>query len=147
METIPCPNCNTFFTPRNSLQTFCSGPDCQRARKNLWQKQTLATDPEYKEAQDLAQKKWLQNNPDYWKQYRENNPDKTQRNRCLQQVRNLKRNKLQEPSQSLKTVGIAKMDASKASRCGLSGEYWMIPMIAKMDPVKIYITVIPVSSP
>jgi hypothetical protein len=29
-------------------------------------KMKLATDPTYREEQRLAQKKWLQNKPDYW---------------------------------------------------------------------------------
>jgi len=146
MQEIPCPNCNHFFIPRNKLQTFCSKPDCQRTRKSLWQKTKLATDPDYKENQDLAQQKWLQDNPDYWKGYRQRNPDKTQRNRCLQKVRNLKRRGVKESSKSSKTVGIAKMDSRKARPYALSGEYWIIPTIAKMDAVKIYIAAIPTSS-
>ena len=51
MDPIPCPCCDTFFVPRNKLQIFCSRPGCQRARKNLWQKHKLATDPEYKKDQ------------------------------------------------------------------------------------------------
>jgi hypothetical protein len=67
MEPVPCPACSAFFTPRNKSQVFCSKPECQRARKSLWQKKKLATDPDYREEQRLAQNKWLQNNPDYWK--------------------------------------------------------------------------------
>ena len=46
-------------------------------------------DPEYKEEQRLAQKKWLQNNPGYWKKYRKKNRAKTDRNRSLQKVRHI----------------------------------------------------------
>ena len=49
-----------------------------------------ATDPEYKEDQGLAQQKWLQNNPGYWKGYRKGNPGKVQRNLSFQEIRNLK---------------------------------------------------------
>jgi len=44
-----------------------------------------------------------------------------------------------EPLRSLKSVGIAKMDASKARKYTLSGEYWLVPTVAKMDPVKVYL--------
>ncbi len=147
MEPVPCLNCNLFFIPRNCNQTFCSTPVCQRARKNLWQKNKLATDPDYKKGQQLAQNKWLQDNPNYWKKYRERNPEKAQRNRDLQKVRNLKGKGVVEPLRISESVGIAKMDASKARKYRLSGEYWMVPTVAKMDPVKVYLSVLVPDSP
>ena len=149
MEPVPCVNCLSFFLPRNSLQTFCSTPDCQRARKGLWQKKKLIADPDYKGDQQLSKNKWAQNNPDYWKEYRERNPEKAQRNRDLQKIRNLKKNGAVESLKTSKAGSIAKMDASKAkqySSLGFSGEYWMVPTVAKMDPVKVYLSVmVPVS--
>ena len=143
MEQVPCAGCSTFFTPRNKDQNFCLESACQRFRKALWQKQKLATDPEYKEGQRLAQNKWLQNNPDYWKKYRKKNREKTDRNRSLQKVRNKRRCKGQAYFQTVKTIGIAKMDARKAGTDRLSGQYWLVPEVAKMDVVKIFITAIP----
>ena len=136
MEPIPCACCDTFFTPRNKQQKFCSKPDCQKARKALWQKQKLDTDPEYRKDQRLANQKWLANNPDYWKNYRERNPQKADRNRALQRIRNQKK-------QPAKAVCIAKMDARKACHQGLFGQFWLVPTIAKMDPIKIFITTAP----
>ncbi len=143
MEFVPCLNCSTFILPRNKRQTFCSEPDCQKARKALWQKNKLATDPDYREGQRLAQKKWLLNNPDYSKKYRERNPKKAKRNRSLQRIRNLKKRQTGVVSEPSKNVGIAKMDVRKLSKYSLSGEYWLVPVIAKVDPVKIYIASIP----
>lgn len=140
MDPIPCPCCDTFFVPRNKLQIFCSRPGCQRARKNLWQKHKLATDPEYKKDQHLAQQKWLFNNLGYWKNYRRENPEKVYRNRSLQKIRNHK-------AQTGKTIGIAKMDARKPHNQGLIGQFWLVPAIAKMDPVKIFILTAPGCSP
>lgn len=133
MEPSPCPGCDAFFVPRNKLQIFCSKPGCQKIRKALWQKEKLATDPDYKKDQHLAQQKWLSNNPDYWKNYRKNNPEKTHRNRALQRIRNNRK-------QPVKTIGIAKMDARKTSNQSILGQFWLVPAIAKMDPVKIFIT-------
>lgn len=146
MEPVPCAGCSTFFVPRNKCQVFCSKPDCQRVRKTLWQKQKLSTDPEYKEGQRLAQKKWLQNNPDYWKNYRRWNPEKMDRNRSLQKIRNMKKRRDQSVSKPSNVIGIAKMDARKPSGYSLSGQYWLVPTVAKMDAVKIFITSIPVTS-
>jgi len=146
MESIPCPYCSTFFIPRNKSQRFCSKPECQRIRKALWQKQKLKTDPDYKEGQRLANNKWLQNNPGYWKDYRNRNPEKADRNRSLQKIRNMKKRRNPAVSQSLKTFGIAKMDARKPREYNLSGQYWLVPTVAKMDAVKIFIAAIPVNS-
>ena len=140
MEPIPCPCCDKFFVPRNRLQTFCSRPACQKARKALWQKNKLATDPEYKKDQQLSNQKWLSNRPGYWTEYRQKNPEKAERNRVLQRIRNQRK-------QPVKAVGIAKMDARKTSNHSLLGEFWLVPAIAKMDPVKIFITTAPGDSP
>lgn len=140
MDPIICPSCDTFFTPRNKLQTYCSKSVCQRARKALWQKQKLATDPEYKKGQHLSQQKWLSANPDYYQNYRQKNPEKADRNRALQKIRNHK-------VQLAKTIGIAKMDARKSCNQSLLGQFWLVPTIAKMDPVKIFITTVPGCSP
>lgn len=144
MESVPCPACSTFFIPRNKSQNFCSELGCQRTRKALWQKQKIASDPDYKEGQRLSQKKWLQNNPDYWKKYRRRNPERTDRNRSLQKIRNMKKKHSYKPS---KSIGIAKMDSRKPIVQNLSGQYWLVPTVAKMDAVKIFITSIPVNSP
>jgi len=146
MEPVPCAGCSTFFVPRNKCQMFCSKPSCQRVRKSLWQKQKLATDPEYKEGQRLAQKKWLQNSPGYWKGYRRRNPGKADRNRSLQKIRNMKTRCDQIVSKVSKTIGIAKMDARKSREYSLSGQYWLVPAVAKMDAVKIFIASVPVNS-
>ena len=117
MDQIPCPACCTFFTPRNRSQTYCPKQACQKARKALWQELKLATDPEYKKDQRLSQQKWLSGNPDYYRNYLRNNPEKADRNRVLQRIRN-------DKAPLPKIIGIAKMDA-----------------------VKIFITTVPGTSP
>jgi len=134
MESVPCAACSTFFIPRNKLQIFCSTQGCQNARKALWHKNKLSTDPEYKQGQRLAQEKWLQSNPGYWKGYRREHPEQAQRNRSLQKIRNMRKR-----NSSCKPIGIAKMDARNHSKINLSGQYWLVPIVAKMDPVKIFI--------
>jgi hypothetical protein len=143
MEPIPCLGCSTFFIPRNKLQTHCSTPDCQRARKALWQRQKLANDPEYAQGQKLSNIKWLATRPNYWKNYRCQNLEKTARNRVLQRIRNRAKARTDKGLDTSRHVGIAKMDARKPLINGLSGEFWLVPMIAKMDAVKIFIAAIP----
>jgi len=147
MDPTPCPGCDSFFIPRNILQIFCSESDCQKARKALWQKQKLACDPEYKKDQKLANQKWLQNTPDYWTDYRQRKPEKADRNRSLQKVRNCKSQKNKGHPETSNAIGIAKMDSRKPGNDRLLGQYWLIPTVAKMDPVKIFIATAPVCSP
>ena len=143
MEEVPCLNCGTFFVPRNRNQNYRSTKECQKARKAAWQRNKLCHDAEYCENQRISQKKWRWNNHDYWKQYRQNNPDKTAKNRTLQRIRNKRRTLAPSSPAGAKQHLIAKMDARNFNTDELSGQYWLVPLIAKMDAVKIYIHAIP----
>ncbi len=135
MDSIPCLGCSEFFIPRNRSQEYCSKPECQKARKALWQKEKIKKDPEYKETQKLSNQKWLLNNPDYWRNYRKKKPEKAIRNRMLQRIRNRRRKGV--PDKAVTTI-IAKMDARKPASIKLEGGFWLVPTIAKMDAAKIY---------
>ena len=142
MNSIPCLGCSVFFIPRNKLQQYCSKPRCQKARKALWQRSKKKIYPEYRENQKLSQQKWLRENPDYWKNYRQKNPAKTDRNRLLQKIRN---RRIDKKANIEKPTLIAKMDARKFNNIGLEGEFWLIPVIAKMDAAKIIFHIITTS--
>ncbi|GAB6910075.1 hypothetical protein JCM12296A_59260 [Desulfosarcina cetonica] len=71
----------------------------------------MKTDPDYKVSQKLSQQKWTTNHPGYWKSYREQYQEKTDRNRMLQTVRNRRRSTRNKPADVL----IAKMDVTKVS--------------------------------
>lgn len=129
MEPVPCFHCATMFTPRNRKQYCCSRPECQRARKTNWQRIKMRTDPDYRTAQKLSQQKWVANNPEYWETYREQNPEKVQRNRMLQTIRNRRRS----ADRKSNDVPIAKMDARINMYFQAVGKFWLVPLIAKMD--------------
>lgn len=136
MEQVPCVHCGKFFTPRNRKQNYGTDPDCQRARKAAWQRYKMKTDADYRTQQKLSHQKWVCDHPGYWKRYRQHNPDKTERNRTLQHIRNRrKRQQDQPPSGSV----IAKMDARKSYDFDLLGQFYLIPVIAKMDVRKVNI--------
>lgn len=135
MDEIPCCYCGDFFdpSPRHKNQTSCKKPKCQRARKAAWQRHKMKTDPHYRLNQRLSQRQWAKANPGYWKEYRKKNPRKSERNRMLQAIRNRKaRGQL-----------IAKMDASKSNNFKILGQFWLIPVIAKMEALKVNILKIP----
>jgi len=139
MEPIPCVSCGTFFIPRNCKQNYCREPGCQRARKAAWQRFKLKSDDDYRTQQRLSHQKWLQTNPDYYRSYRRRNPDKVQRNQALQIIRN---RRSRPPLRVNKRPGdplIAKMDARKFNHFNLVGQFYLVPVIAKMDVSRVNI--------
>lgn len=135
MEPVPCFHCAAMFIPRNRKQYCCSRPECQRARKANWQRIKIKTNPDYRTAQKLSQQKWAASNPGYWKNYRHQNPEKTERNRLLQTIRNLGRAVGKKPDDA----PIAKMDARINMDFQPLGQFWLVPLIAKMDATKVNI--------
>ena len=98
MKQIRCAHCGHLFDPdpRVKNQRYCSDKECQRARKKLWRRHKLATDPDYKANQIDSHKTWRENNPEDWRKYRERNPAYAERNRSRQRAR----------------MAVAKIDAS-----------------------------------
>lgn len=139
MDSIPCVHCGKFFIPRNRKQNYCPEEPCQRARKAAWQRYKMKTDADYRTQQKLSHQKWVKKTPGYWTRYRQRNPDKAERNRILQHVRN-RRNR--RPDQDPEIPVIAKMDARKSYNFDLLGEFYMVPVIAKMDVSKVNIYII-----
>lgn len=93
MEKKLCKACGQLFLPRHQSpkQQYCSRRECQRERRRRWQQNKRRFDPDYRDNDARNSKDWAANHPDYWKKYRESNPDYADRNRNLQQFRNQKR--------------------------------------------------------
>ena len=135
MDAIPCCHCGEYFSPspRHRNQRFCRRSGCQRARKAEWQRNKMRTDPEYKANQSQSHQEWLRANPSYWKDYRKRKPEKAERNRLLQAIRNRRRGRFDEAHARENPPLIAKMDASKSEDFRPIGQFWLVPVIAKMD--------------
>ena len=148
MEQIPCVYCGGFFdpSPRHKSQTACDKLKCQRAKKAAWQRHRLETDPIYRANQNTSQQQWVEANPGYWTQYRERNPRSAERNRILQVRRNRKARLLPDDTKADQNL-IAKMDASKSDNFQVLGQFWLLPVIAKMDALKVNIVKMPVRYP
>ena len=148
MERIPCSHCGDLFepSPRHKNQIFCMKPECRRARKTAWQSHKMKTDPKYRFNQKVSQRQWAENHPGYWREYRRKNPQKAERNRILQSLRNRRNRKATNPDRADSFL-IAKMDASKPEASRILGRFWMVPVIAKMDALKVNILKIPTSYP
>ena len=87
-----------------------------------------------------AQRDWFDQRPGYFKRYRKKNPGKTLRNTLLQRKRNQQR-RLKSLDKRSKEKVIAKMDVLEANNHAALREFWVIPVIAKMDVLRGYLTV------
>ena len=136
-----CAYCRRRYlkNPRVKRQSYCGKPDCQRARKRRWQRQKLATDPDYRLNQKDCMLRWRQRHPHYWQHYRRSHKSYTVQNRMLQRIRNL--NRLNRPL-------IAKMDPIKADKSILPGIYYILRkcrQIAKVDAIFQKVLILPAS--
>lgn len=138
MNQNRCRHCHTFFlpNPRVKTQRYCQRPECQRARKALWQKQKMHQDTDYQTTHREAQKNWMEQNPGYWKIYRAGHPAYIQKNRLQQQNRDRKR----------RLARLAKMDALRPFSFIKPGSYFLAPDLAKMDTLAQKVFLIPDTS-
>jgi hypothetical protein len=118
-------------------------PKCRRARRAAWKRRKMREDPEYRLNQKSSNRKWAEAHPGYWKEYRKRNPDKAERNRILQIVRNRHRSKKMKINARGDPLLIAKVDASGPPKIKVAGEFWMVPVIAKVDALRVYLYEIP----
>lgn len=138
MQTVRCAHCGRVVpaNPRIKNQTHCNLEACRRDKKKLWQRQKMASDPEYQANQKDCWKAWLERNPNYWKNYRSNHPKVAEHNRLKQRERNRSRRE------------IAKMDTLDPVLQVTPGTYYLLPeeagkrVIAKMDASISKITII-----
>jgi hypothetical protein len=144
MGEVVCCHCGESFTssPRHKNQIFCMKPSCRKAKKASWQRDKMKKDPDYRFNQKASQKQWAKAHPGYWREYRLKHPNKAERNRILQAVRNRRARPGKESDASL----IAKMDSSNPERFKMLGQFWLVPVIAKMDALKVNILKIPIAS-
>jgi hypothetical protein len=143
MDRIACMHCGRDFipNPRVKNQQYCKLPECQQARKTLWQRRKLATDPAYQDNQRDCGKSWRERHPEYWRQYREQHPPSRGRNRLLQRVRNAKRRSSRRTARKV----IANMDTLTPCFSYRPGPYYLVPPIANMDALTDKFFIIPAS--
>jgi hypothetical protein len=145
MEEIVCCSCGDVFarSVRHKNQRYCPKLACQRARKAAWKRYKMCSDPDYKFNQTVSNKIWAKANPGYWRDYRRRHPEKTERNRILQTIRNRRRTNKQNQHSQIHPELIAKVDASIINKFRVVGQYWLVPVIAKVDALKVNIFDIP----
>jgi len=112
-------------------------PECRKARKAAWKREKMRLDEQFRLSHHLSHQKWAKAHPGYWKAYRLDHPDKAERNRQLQIIRNRKRARKQGASPPAGVI--AKVDASKPYQFKPIGQYYLVPVIAKVDALKVRI--------
>lgn len=133
-----CIHCGKIFhpNPRVKNQRYCKEKDCQRARRASWQRQKMATDPDYRENKKRCQKEWQESNPDYYRLYRNKHPEYTQRNRLLQVIRDNRRHKDKESKMLAKLDSLLKPYYSRRG-----ATFKLIPqperLLAKLDSLTV----------
>ena len=124
MKPFRCKHCHLCLptNPHVKNQQYCGSIECQRARKNAWQRNKMATDPDYVDNQQRARQSWQKNNPDYWRTYRQ---------------------KRQKPPPAASAPKPVKMDAFRPICDDFSGKYLLFPVgsdgHAKMDALLVKI--------
>ena len=100
---------------RNPKQHYCSKVACQRQRKNLWRRNKLSTDSDYRSNQNAANRKWRHSHKNYWQQYRTKHPDYVLRNREKQRIRDQKSKDLHLAKSDALIVKIALITSSSVN--------------------------------
>lgn len=142
-----CRHCRCLFVPvRNPQQQYCSQSPCQNVRKSKWRQEKYKWDPDYRENQNQAPKRWRKKNPHYWKHYREIRPSYTNDNRYKQRQRK-RAYKGPEPPHSRNASQFANSDALTHKNPVKAGTYQLIPLpygeVANSDALIVKISVIP----
>jgi hypothetical protein len=135
--------CRWRFVPNPRAKTprFCAKKACQRARKAPWQREKMATDPDYRANQRACQRRWLHQHPQYWRAYRQRHVDDRERHRLWHQHRDPKR----------RARPLATMDEIDPITFIQPGIYHLIPAVgahlAKMDGLAQQYHGIPMTEP
>jgi hypothetical protein len=87
-----CRYCERTFRPSKyqPLQAVCSEVGCQKRRRSEYRQQKLTADQEYRQVCQDSSRKWRRRNLEYWKQYRDKDPDSIAQNREKQKTRDRK---------------------------------------------------------
>ena len=142
IESSICVHCSREFksNPRVKKQRYCKKKQCQRARRALWQRRKMATDPDYKDNKLRCQNQWHASRPEYYSDYRKKHPEYTERNRLLQQLRDMRRRK--GKSTDIQVKMLAKLDSLIKPYYSRRGSIFrLIPqddrVLAKLDSLTV----------
>jgi hypothetical protein len=143
-----CKHCGKLSkrNPRIKIfQHYCGQKECQRARKNAWERVKINTNESYRQRRQASKRRWRKQHSAhaYQCQYRERHPDYLAKNREKQQQRNTRRKDLYGNAMIVKT------DALPQQRPINPGLYALLPWdkskmkkIVKTDALMVQLTVL-----
>ena len=145
MSERRCRYCEKAFHPskRQPRQTVCSQAECQKKRCAESRRKKLASDGEYRQVCLDSASKWRAANPEYWKRYREKNPESVARNRQQQQSRDRKQrlrdlannNSVLDLKRSAASIWLlnpsAEATANLANNTSVPAQVWVIEPLAR----------------
>lgn len=129
-----CLCCKKLFIPLHNVpdQKYCGDDQCRRTRRAQWQRQKLKNDPDYRENQAKARKKWSEAHPDYMRNYRKNNEDYREKERKRSATsRNLKKAAGENMDKLPPLERVVNMDQSNTQCIEKSGYYKITPLSSK----------------
>ena len=120
MQTKSCACCGLSFMPipQRPDQAYCSKSACQKVRRQRWYQGKLQSDPDYRENKQRLQREWMDRNPAYWRQYRDDHPEYADRNRRQQRGK----------SRATQVASLAKIDESTSPKVITAGIYRISPV-------------------
>lgn len=138
-KTYKCHHCHGRYPKNPRLkgnQSYCNSKECQQERKNVWEREKLKNDTNYKSKRQAAKRKWYYNysGDKYQSEYRKSHPKYCENNREKQVLRNQKRQILTTQPKIVKT------DTLSPESTGLQGLYVLLPYkkaVEKTDAKKI----------
>ena len=133
-----------FLSPATANKITVQKPECQRARKAAWQRYKLKYDDDYRTQQHLSQQKWLQTNPGTIDHIVAVIPIKFKEIGHFKHIRNRRKRHCHSRKNLADNALIAKMDARKFCHFNMVGQFYLVPVIAKMDVSKVNIYTYPI---
>jgi hypothetical protein len=134
-----CRHCRKLQRKQTADQRYCSGSECQKARKNAWRREKYAQDPDYRANQRDSTNAWLDEHggsASYHRLYRKRRKDPVRPRAASPQ----------SPPSAATPVS-ANSDAGSAKSTLLSGVYTLIPIAsdggANSDALLVEIAVVP----
>ena len=142
VSTFKCRHClcEKSANPRvKDKQSYCGDLSCQRARRAAWKRSKLNQDNDYRLNHNESNKSWRQSRPDYWREYRQKNPEKAKRNCLLQRLRRIRAQQSDTPP-ARSGSDVAKVDALFIEKFQGDRMFWLQPAVAKVDALLVEIS-------
>lgn len=112
-----CLYCKEIFTPhprKGNKQETCGKPECRKKRKRETDRKWRKANPQWSQERRGKVRAWAKQHPDYWKQYRDDNPEYVEENRRQTKERMRARRQVFAKQDVIRTSPIESLKAIQA---------------------------------